>query len=202
MRWKRAATARARVETVSVLARPGTPSSRTCPPLRSPMSRRSTMCSCPTTTRRTSASRGSTNALSRSIRSARSVMSASVMGKAGGVDWIPASFRHDAQAVAGAERVAVEELGGGHLRAPLALDLEDLDGSVLARHLQAVAGGLDDLARLAGARSEARPVDFEERIAVHRPRGGIGREAAHVVVDLARVAVPTDLGVLLKNLRG
>jgi hypothetical protein len=73
--------ARARVETVRVLASPGTPSSRTCPPLRSPMSRRSTMCSCPTTTRRTSASSGATNALSRSIRSASSVISASVMGK-------------------------------------------------------------------------------------------------------------------------
>src|SRR6476646_284444 len=43
-----------RVRTASVLARPGTPSSRICPPVRSPTSRRSTMASCPTIRRDTS----------------------------------------------------------------------------------------------------------------------------------------------------
>src|ERR1019366_3409254 len=43
----------ASVRTVSVFARPGTPSSRTCPPVRSEMIRRSTIASWPTTRRAT-----------------------------------------------------------------------------------------------------------------------------------------------------
>ena len=49
MRWKVASMLSASDETVRVLARPGTPSSRTCPPVSRPMRSRSIMASCPTT---------------------------------------------------------------------------------------------------------------------------------------------------------
>ena len=53
-REKEAWSTSARVRTVSVLASPGTPSSRTWPPVRSPINSRSTMVSCPTIRLRTS----------------------------------------------------------------------------------------------------------------------------------------------------
>ncbi len=59
--------ARASVRTVSVLARPGTPSMRTWPSASSPMRSRRTIVFCPTMTRPTSAWRRSTNALSSRI---------------------------------------------------------------------------------------------------------------------------------------
>jgi hypothetical protein len=49
MRLNVVRTVSASVRTVSVFARPGTPSSSTWPPVRSAISRRSTMVCCPTT---------------------------------------------------------------------------------------------------------------------------------------------------------
>ena len=64
MRAKRALIASQRVRTVSVLARPGTPSSRTWPPVRRPIKIRSIMYDWPTMTLPTSFVMRSTNALS------------------------------------------------------------------------------------------------------------------------------------------
>ncbi len=74
MRENPASTALASVVMASVLARPGTPSSRMCPFDRRPISRLSTKWLCPTMTLPISARSVSTKRLSRSMRSLSSLM--------------------------------------------------------------------------------------------------------------------------------
>ncbi len=62
MRWNFMSSVSDRVLTVSVLARPGTPSSRTCPPVSMPIRMRSIMAFWPTMTLATSAFSFSTKA--------------------------------------------------------------------------------------------------------------------------------------------
>ena len=64
MRWNVVWIVSASVRTVSVLARPGTPSSSTWPPVSSEISSRSTMYCCPTTRFPTSRSTACTSAMS------------------------------------------------------------------------------------------------------------------------------------------
>ena len=77
MRWKLSRSPCANVRTASVLARPGTPSSRTCPAVKRPMSRRSTMPRWPMMTFSISRYRGSSRP--RISRAARLIWAASVL---------------------------------------------------------------------------------------------------------------------------
>ena len=69
-RWKLPPVTSARVRTASVLATPGTPSSSRCPRASRAMSIRSTIASCPTSTRLTSKSARSRRAALRSVAAA------------------------------------------------------------------------------------------------------------------------------------
>ena len=82
MRWNDASIAPASVFASRVLARPGTPSSRTCPRMRSAITRRSTTASCPTTARATSARSLAITSCAEAICAATALESSVVMVRA------------------------------------------------------------------------------------------------------------------------
>ena len=79
MRLNLPLTAVDKVLIANVFAKPGKPSSSTCPPASIPMSRRSIMVFCPTMTLPVSSMRVSTKALSMYMRSLRACMSTDVI---------------------------------------------------------------------------------------------------------------------------
>src|SRR5690554_6425570 len=105
------------------------------------------------------------------------------------------------QPVTRPDLVAIQECLDRQAGPALALQLEDLDGALAAGDDETLAVGLEDLAGLAHAAAEARPVDLQRRAGVLGPGGWIGRETADVVVDLLGGLRPVDLGVLLEDLR-
>src|SRR5690606_24848070 len=98
-----------------------------------------------------------------------------------------------------AEVVAVQKIDRRERAAALLLQFEHFDGVGATGDDEATLR-FEQRARIAAAFGEAGAVDLEQGVAVVRPRAGIRRKAADVVVYVFGRAAPRDLGVFAVDL--
>src|SRR5260370_3504095 len=188
MRLKESCRQSASVLTVSVLARPGTPSSNTCPPVMSPMSSRSIICFWPTITCPACAKSGSMTADSCCMRSVRSRMSVAGCADTGAFPPETEGAEANTKTAGLSEASPISGVVGGQLArphrlvAPLGRDAAVLGEATVERALHAA-----DRVQLGGDAPERQPAAaaarVPEAVVAHLPHGEhLGPPSVHSAV--------------------